>query len=107
VAVGHALQAAGVNRGDRLATVGPGFEAYYARYTGTRIVASIVSEEAFRNLSPWELAQVRKQLAGIGVKALVSRVRPTNAVAAGWEEVIVQGEVRHSIFMVPGTVAAR
>jgi hypothetical protein len=74
-----ALRAAGVHRGDRLATVGRGFEAYYARLLGARVVAEIVDPGEFSRLSAEDMAIVRQRLAGIGVKALVVKDAASNA----------------------------
>jgi hypothetical protein len=77
--VADALQAAGVHRGDRLATVGHGFDAYYARYLGARVVAEIVDPGEFSRLSAEDMAAVRQRLAAIGVKALVVKNATSNA----------------------------
>jgi hypothetical protein len=69
--VADALRAAGVHQGDRLATVGRGFDAYYARLLGARVVAEIVDPGEFSRLSAEDMATVKQRLAGIGVKALV------------------------------------
>ena len=104
--VAAALQAAGVRRGDRLATVGYGFYAYYAHYTGTRITAHIVDANEFRYLSAEDLGRVRERLASIGVKALVTEYRPVNATSGNWRDVIVLGSPRYSIMLVSASPAA-
>jgi hypothetical protein len=106
ILVGDALKAAGVNPGDRLATAGTAFDAYYARYTGARIVAHIVVGDEFRYLSAEDLGRVRDRLAGIGVKALVTTDRPVNAVSAAWKEVMVSGSLRYSIMLVTTSTPA-
>jgi len=98
--VAAALQAAGVRRGDRLATVGYAFYAYYARYTGTRITAHIVDANEFRYLSAEGLARVRDRLASIGVKALVTKDRPVNATSELWKDIMVSGSPSYSIMLV-------
>ena len=49
------LQAMGLARGERVAIVGDGFEAYYAQIAGLRIVAQVPSEEEFWRLNSSEL----------------------------------------------------
>jgi hypothetical protein len=77
--VADALRAAGVHRGDLLATVGDGFDAYYARFLGARVVAEMVDPGEFSRLSAQDLATVKQRLAGIGVKALVVKNADSNA----------------------------
>ena len=98
--VAAALQAAGVTSGDRLATVGPAFGAYYARCTGTRVTAEIVEADEFRYLTAEDLGRVRERLAGIGVKALVATDKPVNATSDDWRDVMVSGSPRYSIMIV-------
>lgn len=102
--VAAALQAAGVRRGDRLATVGYAFYAYYARYTGTRITAHIVDANEFRYLSAEGLARVRDRLASIGVKALVTKDRPVNATSELWKDIMVSGSPSYSIMLVTTSI---
>lgn len=100
VQVAMALQAAGVRRGDRLATVGNAFDAYYARYVGARVTAHIVEASEVRYLSAEDLGRVRERLASIGVKALVTTERPVNATSDGWKDIMVSGSPRYSIMLV-------
>ena len=113
--VATALQAAGVRRGDRLATVGYAFDAYYARYIGARVTAHIVeanefigsAHEAFRYLSAEDLGRVRDRLASIGVKALVTTGRPVNAASDDWKDIMVSGSPRYSIMLVTTSTPTR
>ena len=98
--IGAALQGAGVRRGDRLATVGYGLDAYYARYTGARITANIVDANEFRYLSAEDLGRVSERLARIGVKALVATDKPVHTDTGDWKDIIVSGSPRYSIMMV-------
>jgi len=98
--VAGALQAAGVKRGDRLATVGDAFDAYYARCTGARVAAHIVEANELRYLSAEDLGRIRDRLASIGVKALVTKDRPVNAASDDWKDIIVSGFPRYSIMLV-------
>jgi hypothetical protein len=98
VVVAGALGAAGVNRGDRLAVVGPCLDAYYARYGGTTIVAQIVDSDGFWRLPKERLDVVEKSLAELGVKAIVSRDRPNSSInGGGWQDVVAPSGVRYSI----------
>jgi hypothetical protein len=108
ILIGDALHAAGVNRGDRLATVGDGMEAFYARYAGARIVAHVVEASEFRHLSAEDLVRVRDGLASIGVKALVAADKPVNAASQAWKDVMVSGSPRYSIMLVtPSTCVGK
>ncbi len=88
------LQAMGLLRGDRIALVGDGFEAYYAQVTGLKIVAQIPNEEEFRRLDPREFDSVTAQLKSLGVKALIAKEKPLQALA-GWRELNGSG---YSVF---------
>jgi hypothetical protein len=95
--VADALRAAGVHPGDRLATVGQGFDTYYAHYLGARMVAEIVDADEFWRLSAPDLATVKQRLAGIGVKALVAKNAPLASASLGWREVVTSSPSRFSI----------
>ena len=99
--VAAALQAAGVGPGDRLATVGYAFDAYYARYIGARVTANVIDADAFRHISAEDLSGVRVRLAGIGVKALVAKDSPVNGAFGDWSGIQVPGSPRYSIMLVP------
>ncbi len=86
---GDALQAAGLHRGDRLASVGAAFDAYYAQYAGMRFVAEVVDVQAFAHINPAEFAKLKDRLAEIGVKALVSFDKPITSGADGWQGIIL------------------
>ncbi len=107
ILVGDALKAAGVNPGDRLATVGPGSTAYYARYTGARIAAEIVDANEFRALSAEDLGRIGERLTGIGVKALVATGSPVHADPGVWKEVMVPDSPHFSIMLVTSTSAKK
>lgn len=80
------LEAMGLEKGDRLAIVGEGFEAYYAQIAGLKIVAQVPSEEEFQQLSPSELQSVTALLSALGVEALIAKERPLQVAAADWRE---------------------
>lgn len=81
------LQAMGLHKGDRVAIVGEGFEAYCAQIAGLKIVAQLPGEEEFRSLDPSELQSVTARLSALGVKALIAKGRPLHAALADWHSV--------------------
>jgi len=95
--VAEALRAAGLKRGDRLATVGYSLDAYYARYAGAQIVAQIVDPDEFWNLSGKDLDELTTRLNGLGVKAIVSRGRLASSAHGGWHEMVTPSGARYSI----------
>lgn len=96
--VAHALQEVGVKPGDRLASVGYTFDAYYARAAGARMVAEVVGVEDFWHLRPSEAADLKARLASIGVKAIVAKDRPEGQATGNWKDVPVSGG-RYSILL--------
>jgi len=100
IATGEALKAAGIKRGDRLATVGYGaYVENSARYIGARLTVYVAGDR-FRNLSAADVDKIRDHLAANGVKALVSVYAPLNAGAGTWKDIGVEGSPR-SIMVVP------
>lgn len=97
VLIAEGLRAAGVNRGDRLATVGYSLDAYYARYAGVQIVAQIVDPDEFWRSSASDFEEVKKGLIKLGAKAIVSRDAPASVHDGGWREVVTPSGNRYSI----------
>jgi hypothetical protein len=112
IAVGEALGAAGIRRGDLLAVVGgytydvggrnyrisSAFFAYYAHFVGARIVAAVFDPSdgqddpqrgspAFWHISQAELARVTGTIRRLGVKAMVGLDRPHDCTQAGWIDI--------------------
>ena len=81
------LQAMGLRKGDRVAIVGEGFEAYYAQIAGLKIVAQLPGEEEFRSLDPSALESVTAHLRALRVTALIAKERPLHAAPADWRAV--------------------
>ena len=81
------LKSMGVRPGDRLAVVGDGFYAFYARLSGTRIVAEIPDANDWWRADCRQAETLRQTLGGIGVKALVATGRPKAYQCPGWQEV--------------------
>jgi hypothetical protein len=94
------LQAMGLRKGDRVAIVGEGFEAYYAQIAGLKIVAQFTSEEEFQRLDPSALESVTAHLRVLGVKALITKERPLHASTADWRE--VAGSAGYSVLQISG-----
>jgi hypothetical protein len=94
------LQAMGFRKGDRVAIVGEGFEAYFAQIAGLKIVAQVPSEEEFQRLDPSEFGSVAARLSVLGVKALIAKERPLHAAPADWQE--VTGSAGYSILRISG-----
>ena len=91
IATGEELKAAGIQPGDRLATVGYGaYIGNSARYIGARLTV-YVSGDGFRNLSVQGLDKVRERLAANGVRGLVSLYPPLNAAPGTWKDIGVEG----------------
>ena len=84
-AVARQLTRLGIRPGDEISALGYGFDCYYARLAGVRIVAQIWEDpDRIVNLSAPEVRRVLAQLKEIGVKALVSRVKPGFVNDDGW-----------------------
>lgn len=100
ITIAHGLRAAGVNPGDKLATVDLALDAYYARFLGSRVIAHVMlAEGAPPSAAGW--LKVKQRLAGIGVKALVSRQRPAGALPGDWLDLPSAGQERYSVMIIP------
>lgn len=105
--IAAALRANGVNPGDRLATVGRIYDAYYAHHLGARIVAEIEDAEGFWRLPAGEAGKVEESLANLGVKALISEKRPVSGIPSdGWQEITLPDSGRFSMLMLSGMSTA-
>ncbi|HPT25622.1 MAG TPA: hypothetical protein PLZ95_04315, partial [Bryobacteraceae bacterium] len=103
IQVAEGLRAAGVKRGDRLATAGLALDAYYARFNRSRVVAHLMRPGAGPNLTAEDWGKVKASLARIGVTALVARQRPVDALPGDWQDLKVTGQDHYSVMMIPGT----
>jgi 4-amino-4-deoxy-L-arabinose transferase-like glycosyltransferase len=106
VQVANGLHAAGVKRGDRLATVGLALDAYYARYNGSRVVAHLLPQDTGQSLSAEDWGRVKLSLARIGVTALVARQRPAGASPEDWQDLQTTGQDRYSVMRIPAAGSA-
>jgi hypothetical protein len=85
--IAEGLHKLGVREGDKLATIGTMFDAYYARPAGVRITAQIPDADEFWSLGAAEFEKVKGRLASIGVKALIARDGPRGFSYADWQEI--------------------
>jgi hypothetical protein len=84
-AVARELARLGIRPGDEIGALGHGFDCYYARLAGVRIVAQIWEDpDRIQGLSAPEVGQILTELRQIGVKALVSRSKPGFVNDEGW-----------------------
>ena len=92
---GDGLAAAGIHRGDRLASVGTSFDAYYAQYLGTPVSIEITDLDAIAQMNSADFARLKARLVENGVKALIAFNRPITpgGTADGWQRLnIPNGE---------------
>ena len=87
-AVAQALRDRGIGKDAKLATLGPGLQGYFARFIEARIVAQVSSPKEFWALDESGRNEIRENLRGCGVVALVaSRVPDGGSQAGEWEPV--------------------
>ena len=97
--IATALNSLGVRKGDSLAVVGPGYDSYYARFAGLRVLGEMPNTEEFWRLSTPELEDVAERLASIGIKAVVAWNRPDTAAVADWSEFKISDSLRFSVLL--------
>lgn len=95
------LLAAGIKRGDPIATVGPAFTDYYARYLGSRIVAHVFAGQQAPVPAPEDWSRARLALARLGVRALICRGAPQDTTPGDWKRVGPGGSDGYSVLMIP------
>jgi len=83
--IADALSALGVKPGDRIATVGNSFDAYWAHLAGVRIVAQAPDKDEFWKADQKQQDELVEQLRSVGAKALVARSEGEPA-RPGWQE---------------------
>ena len=74
--VARGLAELDIPEGARLATLGPAFQAYYARYLGARVVAQISSAGSFWALDGRERSEILGDLRSVNVDALIAPRMP-------------------------------
>jgi hypothetical protein len=87
VAVGDELQAMTPESGGNLAVVGYPFDAYYAWYSGTRVLAHVPDAAAFWDSSAEQREALLRTMAANDIDAIVARNPPPQATLEGWREV--------------------
>jgi len=87
--VARELQHLGVNPGDRVASIGQTFEAYWSRLAHVSVVAEIPHEDAprFWQVSPPVQRAVLNEFARSGAKVVVASDAPVPSPPAGWQRV--------------------
>jgi hypothetical protein len=85
----------GLRAGDEIATVGYPFDVYYARLARLRVIANIgfngdrgpYEVDKFWELSDSKFNALKKELRGIGVKAIVSPDKCVVTSSNGWHSI--------------------
>lgn len=78
----------GIQPGDEISVLGHSLDCYYARLAKVRIVAQIWEDpDQIQGLSAPEVRRVLAQLKQLGVKALLSRVKPGFVNDEGWSNI--------------------
>jgi hypothetical protein len=84
------LIALGVERGDRIATVGNTFNVYWAHIAGVRVVAQAPDPDEFRKMDEGRQLELLERLRSLQVKALVAPAGPED-LARDWQELPSKG----------------
>lgn len=87
--VARALHGVGVAQGDRVGVIGYGFDSFWARLAGVKIVAEMLDSDAndFWQGDESLRKNVLQAFAGTGVKAVVAENVPEYARLNGWYQV--------------------
>lgn len=84
-AVASELTRLGIRPGDEISALGHSFDCYYARLLGVKIIAQIWEDaDKVENLGAPQVQQILDQLRQLGVKAMISRVKPGFVNDHGW-----------------------
>ena len=87
--VAQELHRLGIRPGDRVAIVGYGFDAFWARLAGVRIVAELLETDAggFWTNEAGVQTRVIQAFAGTGARAIVAEYAPLEAELPNWHRV--------------------
>jgi hypothetical protein len=92
--VANELERLGLHAGDEIATVGSGFEAFYAHLAGLRIVANIgwagddrTVDEQPQTLNDAKLDAIRDKLVQLHIKAIVSEENHVVSARNAWHSI--------------------
>ncbi len=99
VVMAEHLQRLGIKPGDKLAIVGTGYRAYFARCAGVRIVAQVVSFDDWGRVTKSDLDELLRRLAAVGVTALVAPGGNGDLGGAHWHEVFVSSTEQYSVLL--------
>lgn len=75
----------GLNRGDRVATAGYSFDAYWAHVDDLHIAAQVLDENQFWKMDSQQLAALIERLKALDVKAIIARGGPASP-GGNWQE---------------------
>ena len=79
------LHEIGVARGDRVAMVGDGWEAYATFGAETPIIAQVMDSVGFWQLTPTQRQELQVKVAAIGVRAMLANNVTPEMRAEGWQ----------------------
>ena len=89
----------GLRPGDKVATVGYSFEAFYAHIAGLQIAAQVLDADEFSHASATDFDQLLGRLRAIGVRAIVVRERPPYYNDVQWREFCLSNGSRLDLLM--------
>jgi hypothetical protein len=87
--VAEGLHRDGIERGDRVASIGYSLSAYWAHLDGVRIVAEVpmAARELYWSASPQVQSEVLADFAKAGAKVVVADSSPRRGAQRGWREI--------------------
>jgi MFS family permease len=93
----EALQKLGLRAGDRIAYIGAGHDAFFARLARLKIIAEVPADQSdeFWNAAPAQREMILRALASTGATAIVAEEGPADAVPDGWQRI---ADSRHLLF---------
>jgi hypothetical protein len=107
LAVARELARLGLHAGDEIATVGSGFEAYYARLARLRIVAyigwtddRISGDDPSPPLNDAQVATIQDKLRQLHIKAIVGPANRVVTVSGAWHPI---GDTGYCVLFTDGT----
>jgi len=97
--VSQALQSSGIKEGDRVASLGTSYGAYWARLAKTHIVAEAPDADQFWTAPPASQQRVLKAFQTVGVRAVVGQTDQPEKAGAGWRQV---GRTDYYVYLLNG-----
>jgi hypothetical protein len=98
--IAQGLSSIGVQAGDKVASIGYSFAAFWARLARVRIIAEIPSHDAekFWTAAPPVQAYIIQIFADTGATVIVAEEAPDSAIQAGWQRI---GTTSHFAYILP------